>query len=41
MSWEYEDEPSGAVVAAMEIIKGLSGDNRAFPLDQLVRLFRE
>jgi len=25
----------------MEIIKGLSVDNRAFPPDQLVRLFRE
>jgi hypothetical protein len=41
LSREYEDEPSGAVVAAMEIIKGLSVDNRAFPPDQLVRLFRE
>jgi 5-formyltetrahydrofolate cyclo-ligase len=29
LSREYEDEPSGAVVAAMEIIKGLSVDNRA------------
>ena len=41
MSREYEDEPSAAVVAAMEIIKGLSGDNRAFPPDQLIRLFHE
>jgi hypothetical protein len=31
MSREYGDEPTGAVVAAMEIIKGLSGDNRAIP----------
>jgi hypothetical protein len=38
---EVRDEPSGAVVAAMEIIKGLSGDNRAFPPDQLIRLFHE
>jgi hypothetical protein len=38
---EGRDEPSAAVVAAMEIIKGLSGDNRAFPPDQLIRLFHE
>ena len=41
MSREYEDEPTDAVMAATEIIKGLSVDNRAFPPDQLVRLFRK
>jgi hypothetical protein len=28
MSWRYEDGPSDGVVAAMEIIRALSGDNR-------------
>jgi hypothetical protein len=37
MSREHEDEPTGAVVAAMEIIEGLSGDNRAFPPDEPIR----
>jgi hypothetical protein len=41
MSREYVDEPSGAVVSAMEIIKGLSGDNRVFPPDELIRLVHE
>jgi len=37
MSREREDELTGAVVAAMEIIEGLSGDNRAFPPDEPIR----
>jgi hypothetical protein len=41
MSREYGDEPTGAVMTATEIIKGLSGDNRAFPPDELIRLFHE
>jgi hypothetical protein len=37
MSRGHEDEPTGAVVAEMEIIEGQSGDNRAFPPDEPIR----
>jgi hypothetical protein len=41
MPSDHDDVPAGAVIAAMELVKGLGSDENAMPGDELLSLIRD